>query len=45
MFKTNKQQGYNVQHRKYNLYFLINLKGVQTINLLYHDDGHLILIF
>ena len=44
MYKMNKMQGYNVQHREYNQYVIITLYGMQFIKISNHYVVHLKLI-
>ena len=41
MYKINKIQGCNVQHREYSQCFIITLNGVSSIKMLTHYVVHL----
>ena len=41
MHKINKLQGYIIQHREYNQYFIITRNGIQTLNVVNHYVSHL----
>ena len=44
MYKINRLQGYIVQHREYDLYFIITINGVQALKIVNYYVVHLKLI-